>query len=156
MYNISPFALKAKEYNKEGINLNMQASILIVDKERNICSSLIHLLTEDYTVYEAFSCAEAIDIVKKNSHIDVILYALREVDTCGIQMIEKIRTNNKDIYIIVIAPLSDPYIVCEAMKKGANNFLLKPINISELESFIKNAIRNKSEVPARNALQGVF
>jgi YesN/AraC family two-component response regulator len=61
----------------------------------------------------------------------------------GDEMIEKIRSENKDITMIIISA-APPQRICEAMRKGANNFLIKPLNIPLLEMTLKNTIMKKT------------
>lgn len=129
----------------------MKPSILIVDDEQVICDGLSRLLSADYITYQASNAREAIDIVKRNENIDVMLCDLIMPEMDGTEMIEKIRNENPDISMIVMTAYSDPNKVCDAMKKGANNFLLKPLDISLLESSIKSAVNRKRMVRQSSA-----
>jgi two-component system NtrC family response regulator len=118
----------------------MKPSVLIVDDEEVICTGLERLLSKDYTTYKAFNAKEAIDLIKEKGNIDVILCDLKMPGMDGTDMIEKIRSADRDIFMIVITAAS-PKRLCKAMKVGANNFLTKPIDIDQLERLIKNATR---------------
>lgn len=134
----------------------MKPSVLIVDDEKVICEGIARLLSEKYITYQAHNGSEAVDILRNNRHIDVMLCDIIMPEMDGIALINEIRSVNKDIIIIVITAFADPNKVCEAMKKGANNFMLKPLDIPLLEMTINYAARKKrlktSDVPA---LEGV-
>lgn len=121
----------------------MKHSVLIVDDEKVICNSIARLLADEYKTYQALSAREAINIVRENKNIDVMLCDLIMPEMDGNELIEEIRSDNRDISMIVMTAYSDPIRVCDAMKKGANNFLLKPLDLPLLLMSIKNAIRNK-------------
>ena len=121
----------------------MKPTVLIVDDEKVICEGLARLLAENYITYKAFNGREAIDLLRKHGDIDVILCDLKMPEMDGNRMIEKIRSENKDVNIIVISAAS-PLMVCDALRKGANNFMRKPLNIDQLERTIKNAVKKIS------------
>ncbi len=125
---------------------SIKGSILIVDDESVICEGVERLLADDYNTYHTVSAKEALNIVRDNSDIDVILCDLIMPEMDGNEMIEKIRSENKEIHLIVMTAYADPLKVCDAMKKGANTFLLKPLDISLLERSVKNAVQRKREL----------
>lgn len=83
---------------------------------------------------------EAIDLVWKDRDIDVMLCDIKMPGMEDSELIEKIRGDNKDIVIIVITAAASPGEVCDAMRKGANNFMRKPLDVNQLKMTIKNAI----------------
>ena len=117
----------------------MKPSVLIVDDEQVICEGLARLLEDDYTTYKAFNGREAINIVR-NSNIDIMLCDIKMPEMSGTEMIEKIRSENKDIFMIVITA-APPQQVCDAMKKGANNFMTKPLDLNQLKTIMSNALK---------------
>jgi YesN/AraC family two-component response regulator len=121
----------------------MKPSVLIVDNEEVICEGLSRLLSDDYTTYSALNGREAINIVKEKSDIEIMLCDIKMPEMEGDEMIEKIRSENKDITMIIISA-APPQRICEAMRKGANNFLIKPLNIPLLEMTLKNTIMKKT------------
>ena len=120
----------------------MKPSVLIVDDEQVICEGLARLLEDVYTTYKAFNGREAINIVR-NSNIDIMLCDIKMPEMSGTEMIEKIRSENKDIFMIVITA-APPQQVCDAMKKGANNFMTKPLDLNQLKTIMSNALKQKN------------
>ncbi len=121
----------------------MKHSVLIVDDEKVICDGVARLLSANYIVYKATNAMDAIEIVRNNQEIDVVLCDLVMPGMDGNEMIEAIRSENKDISMIVLTAIADPRRVCDAMRKGANSFLLKPLDITLIESSVHNAVINK-------------
>ena len=121
----------------------MKPSVLIVNDEKIICDGLSRLLSSHYKTYQASTGQEALDIIKDNENIDVVLCDLVMPGMDGNALIETIRAENSQISLIVMTAFSDPNRVCDAMRKGANNFLLKPLDIELLEVSVRNAVNRK-------------
>ena len=117
----------------------MKPSVLIVDDEAVIRDGLARLLEDNCITYKAFNSKEALEILDKHRDIDVMLFDIKMPEMEGTETIEKIRSYNKDI--IIITASSSPATVCDAMKKGANNFMRKPLDINQLKITIKNLIK---------------
>ena len=67
----------------------------------------------------------------------------------GIETLKEIRRFNKDIPIIMVSGAASPLNVVEAMKGGANNFVPKPVNPSELRKALKVALAINPPDPDR-------
>ncbi len=119
--------------------------MLIVDDERVICEGLARYFSDDYSVYKACYGAVAVNIVKNND-LDVILCDLKMPGMNGNDMIREIRSLDKNIFMIVITAAA-PDTVCSAMKMGANNFMLKPLDLKQLKANIDHALslNNKTD-----------
>lgn len=130
----------------------MKNSVLIVDDEKIICTGLERLFEDKYITYKAHNGWEAIDILSKNRDIDVMLCDIKMPGIDGSELIEKVRADNKDIFIIVISAASSPSKICDAMKKGANNFMRKPLDINILETSIKQAVNTQTYLKENNVV----
>lgn len=118
----------------------MKPSVLIVDDEHVICEGLARVLSGNYITHHTSSGQEAIDLVRNDSDIDVMLCDIKMPEMDGIEVIERVRSENKNIFIVVITAAS-PQLVCNAMKMGANAFMCKPLDICQLEKSMENAIK---------------
>jgi YesN/AraC family two-component response regulator len=132
----------------------MKPSVLILDDEPIICEGLARLLSGNYIIYQTFSGQEAVEIVSNNHDIDVMLCDIKMPGMDGTEVIERVRSKNKEIFVIVITA-APPQLVCNAMKMGANDFMCKPLDINQLEKTIKNAVKklkkdqgSTSDIPA--------
>ena len=121
----------------------MKPTVLIVDDEKIICQGLSRLLSNDYITYQASNGVEAIALIKKNIKIDIILCDILMPEMDGAEMIEKIRAKNKEVRIIVITAFSTPDKVFDAIGKGANAYMTKPVDIYELERLMKDTLQQK-------------
>jgi CheY-like chemotaxis protein len=121
----------------------MKPSLLIVDDEKVICNGLSRLFANDFKTYKAYNAMEALEIVRENGDIDIMLCDIKLPGIQGDELVDRIRTDNKDLYIIVITAAASPLKVCSAMKKGANLYIRKPFNISQLEATVHSAVKSK-------------
>ena len=121
----------------------MQATILIVDDEKNTRDGLRMSLEDDYDVYLASNADEAFNLMEVES-FDVILTDLRMAGKSGMMVIDQaMNLSNKPICIMMTA-YGDVDTAVEAMRRGAFDFHTKPVNIEKLEFMIKRAIQSKS------------
>ena len=121
----------------------MKPSILIVDDYFSICCNLGKLLYKDYTVYRALNGKDALEIFRKNSDIDIILTDINMPVMDGIELIEKVRIDNKDVIIIAMTAVCTDEKVKEIIEKGAKQCLEKPLDISQLKLTLKESMENR-------------
>jgi len=108
--------------------VNKKYKILIVEDEaslRFVYSEYLDM--EGFEVIQAEDGREALDLVKTNPDIDVILLDLMIPKIDGIKVLEKIRSNpkNKSIKIFVMTVLSREKVIKEAFDLGADGYLIK-------------------------------
>lgn len=121
----------------------MQATILIVDDEKNTREGLRLALEDDYDVYTASNADEAFNLMEVES-FDVILTDLRMAGKSGMMVIDQaMNLSNKPICIMMTA-YGDVDTAVEAMRRGAFDFHTKPVNIEKLEFMIKRTIQSKN------------
>jgi DNA-binding NtrC family response regulator len=114
-------------------------TILVVDDKRIQLKTLRRgLRTKGYQVVEAISGKEALDHLVKEIKIDIVLtdYAMPEMN--GIELLQKIRKNNKTIPVIIMTAYGDKSLVIEAMHYQCNGFIDKPFDMDELLEEINN------------------
>jgi len=121
----------------------MPATILIVDDEKNTRDGLALALQDDYEVYAASSADEAFNLMEAE-RFDVILTDLRMAGKSGLKVIDKaIALPNRPICIMITA-YGNVETAVEAMRRGAFDFLTKPVNLEKLEILIKRALNSRS------------
>src|SRR3990167_2200320 len=121
----------------------MKKSILIVDDDRTTRESTAKVLSNDYITHTASDGHKAIDILDKNEDIDIVLTDMMMPEMDGIELLEKIRSTNNDVTVILITGHSSIESAVDAMRKGAYDYLTKPIDLTKLEITIKNALEAK-------------
>lgn len=115
-------------------------SVLVVDDEKNILKVVSATLKQnDYEVETARSSEEAIEKFNQNV-FDLIITDLKLPGKTGIDLLEYVKARDADVPVIMITAFGTIENAIEAMKKGAFNYLTKPINPDELLSVMKEAI----------------
>lgn len=105
-----------------------QPVILIIDDEPVIRSSIhVYLEYYDYTVLEAKDGRVGLEIYG-NHDIDLILVDLRIPEMDGLEVLATVRTINENTPVIVVSGTGKIADVVEALRLGAWDYLLKPIN----------------------------
>lgn len=122
----------------------MKPSILIVDDEKTIRKNLAQYLSDNYTTYIASNGNEAFEIISENSDIEVILSDVKMPEMDGIGLLDKVKSSNKNIVTIFMTGFSTIESAVDAMKKGAFDYMTKPLDLTKLEITIKNALENKN------------
>jgi DNA-binding NtrC family response regulator len=121
----------------------MKTSILIVDDEKAIRENLAKYLSSEYVTYTASNGLEAIQTINDNSDIDLIITDLKMPDMDGMELLEKIQAGRTDIVTILATGFSTIESAVDAMRKGAYDYLTKPLDLNKLDITIKNALENK-------------
>ncbi len=120
----------------------MEATILIVDDEKNTRDGLRRSLEDEFDVYVAADIAEAMEVLK-NDNIDVMVTDLRLGADDGMELIEKAMAMPDGPITIMMTAYGSVDTAVEAMKRGAYDFVTKPLNIDALEILIKRALRSR-------------
>jgi DNA-binding NtrC family response regulator len=123
-------------------------SIYIVDDEQTIRESVAMALEDKYEI-EGFGDAESALLAIKNDPPDLVLLDIGLPQMNGIDALKNIKEQLPDILVIMITAYEDINTVISAMKKGAYDYVVKPLHMEALEVTIQNAldtIRLRKEV----------
>lgn len=121
----------------------MWEKVLVVDDESQIRDLLKEFLTnEAYEVILASNGKEAIELAERE-HPDVILLDVMMPEIDGIEVCKRLKEEPKTqfIPIIVITGYVDNKIV--AIEVGADDFVHKPVNLTELAFRVKSILRTR-------------
>ncbi|WP_207712826.1 sigma-54 dependent transcriptional regulator [Desulfofundulus sp. TPOSR] len=121
----------------------MEDLILIVDDEESVRQSLKDILTDyGYRVETARDGREGLEKITTLDPATVIMdIRMPEVD--GIKVLELVRLKGQDTPIILITAYGSTQSTIEAMKMGAFDYLLKPLQVNELIETVKKATEVK-------------
>ncbi|MFP6901635.1 MAG: sigma-54 dependent transcriptional regulator [Opitutales bacterium] len=120
----------------------MPATILIVDDERHTCEGLAQALEDKFDVYQAGNAEEAFNLLEAES-FDVVLTDLRMAGSSGMSVVDATVRQPSPPVCIMMTAYGDVEIAVEAMKRGAFDFLSKPISLEKLELLIQRALRSR-------------
>jgi two-component system, NtrC family, response regulator AtoC len=120
----------------------MTPTILIIEDEKHTREGLEEVLGGGFEVFVARDADEGFRLMEAET-FDVILTDLRMAGKNGMSVIDyAMKLANKPICIMMTA-YGDVETAVEAMKRGAYDFLTKPIDIAKLEVVIKHALKDR-------------
>jgi len=137
--------------------------ILVVDDELD----LEHLMRQkfrheirrgEWDFIFAHDGVEALNILKQDSSIDMVLSDINMPHMDGLTLLDQIATVMPDIRAVIVSAYGDMENIRTAMNRGAYDFLTKPINFNDLKitvdktlkhvSLLRNALRSRDQLVA--------
>jgi two-component system nitrogen regulation response regulator GlnG len=114
--------------------------LLVVDDEPNVLYSLAKSLRSDtLEVHTAATGAEGIEYTRQQRP-DAVLLDLRLSDMGGLDVFDRLREVDPRLPIIVITAYATTDTAIEAMKRGAFEYLLKPVDLHRLRTEVSKAL----------------
>lgn len=122
-------------------------TVLVVDDDREIVESIaIFLQADGYLVRKAYNGLEALDIVMtENVHLIILDIMMPELD--GIKTLLKVR-ESKNLPIILLSAKSEEADKILGLTAGADDYITKPFNPSELVARVKSQLRRYTQLGA--------
>jgi DNA-binding NtrC family response regulator len=132
--------------------MDLQATILIVDDEKHTRDGLRRLLENDYDVYVAGDMAGAMDVLEREQ-VDVLLTDLRLGNEDGMVLIDRALKMSRPPICIMMTAYGSVDVAVEAMKRGAYDFVTKPLNLDKVELLIARAVQSRRLEQENRALR---
>jgi len=125
---------------------NKQVILVVDDESANFDVIEILLFKEGYELYHRDSGTEAIASMA-NINPDLVLLDVMMPDMDGIEVCQKLKNDRQwqHIPIIIVTALSDKEDLARCIDAGADDFISKPINSSELRARVRSMLRIKSQ-----------
>jgi putative two-component system response regulator len=130
------------------------STILVVDDEDGIRQALDRFLTRlGYTVLQAPSGVEALALLK-DARPTAMLSDIRMPGMTGVELVPKAIAVDPDVAIIMLTAIDEPRTAIDCLKLGAFDYLIKPVDLEELELSLQAALRARQlEIDRRNLEQ---
>ncbi len=125
------------------VSKRMVPTVLIVDDERHTREGLQQALEDSFDVSVAGSADEAFNLMGAETY-DVIVTDLRMPGKSGLKVIDKALTLPNRPAVLMMTAYGSIDTAVEAMRRGAVDFLTKPVNIERLEILINRALKNRT------------
>ncbi|PYP22349.1 MAG: hypothetical protein DMD53_02650 [Gemmatimonadetes bacterium] len=118
-------------------------TVLVVDDEDGIRQALDRFLTRlGYRVLQAASGAEALERqVADSPH--VMLSDIRMPNMSGVELVPKALAQDADLAVVMLTAIDEPRTAIECLKLGAYDYLIKPVDLDELELSLQGALRQR-------------
>lgn len=122
----------------------MAANILIVDDEKAVRDSLKELLVmEDYQVDEAEGGEEALDLLN-DKDFDLVLLDIKMPGVDGVQVMQQMKKYHPETKSIILTGHGTLDTAIEAIRSGAQDYLLKPYKTDDILVSIGKALSEKA------------
>jgi two-component system nitrogen regulation response regulator GlnG len=124
--------------------------LLIIDDEANLLYSLqAGLETDDLAVVTAKTGKRGLALIPKEAP-DVVIVDVRLPDLSGLEVFDRIKEIAPRVPVIVITAFATTETAIEAMKRGAFEYLLKPVDLHQLREIVARALElhRMQNVPA--------
>src|SRR3954469_12865025 len=132
--------------------MDLQSPVLIVDDEKHTREGLRRLLENDYDVYIAADITGAMDVLEREQ-VDVLLTDLRLGNEDGMTLIDRALKMARPPICIMMTAYGSVDVAVEAMKRGAYDFVTKPLNLDKVELLIARAVRSRKIEQENRALR---
>jgi DNA-binding NtrC family response regulator len=129
------------------------AHILVIDDEKSIRNTLKEILEyEKFTVDMAENGTEGLEMYRKGGY-DIILCDIKMPEMDGLEVLEKIFEEEGEAQVIMISGHGNIDNAVEAIKKGAYDFIEKPLDLNRLLITIRNALDKSTLITETKVLK---
>ncbi|MEC8277233.1 MAG: sigma-54 dependent transcriptional regulator [Myxococcota bacterium] len=121
----------------------MSAKILIVDDERAVRRALsLHLTKAGYSIFTATHVNEALEVLSHN-HIDLVISDIRMPGETGLSLLKNVQGSYPNTVVIMMTGQGSIPDAINAIRNGAAEFLLKPIDREALLTYVKKSLESQ-------------
>ena len=114
--------------------------IIVVDDDVIMLQAIKTMLTkEGYQVFATTDAEDAIETIKEEE-FDLVISDIMMPYISGIELLSAIKAENKKIPIIIVSALDQKEVILTAFQEGAEDFVKKPISLSELLLRVKRVL----------------
>lgn len=147
----SDFAVSGHAVERSTPSRALRTRILIVDDEELIRTAFARFLSSrGYETVTAESGAEAVTQLRAGA-FDVLLSDIFMPGMSGLELLTHALRIDGDLAVLMLTANSDAHAATEALSQGAFDYLVKPIELAELERAVARAThRRKLEIERRN------
>ncbi len=133
--------------------MSKKISILIVDDEESVRSSLYNwFIEDDYRVDCAEDAKKALSILESDS-FDIVLADIKMPGMDGLEMLKRIKSFRKDAIVIVMTAFATVDTAVQALKDGAFDYITKPFDPDDLSHLIRNASKQITLIEENEVLK---
>jgi putative two-component system response regulator len=123
------------------------ATCLIVDDEPGVRKFLTRMLqAQGFQCFEAASGREALRLLDRIDAPPLIVTDMRMPEMDGITFLEVVRDQYPDTSVIMLTGMNDTSTAVDCLHRGAADFLLKPISMSEFQARVTRALEKRALV----------
>jgi len=133
----------------------MMENVMIVDDEEDIVQLMSETL--DHWGYHPVTAMDGEEALQKfqQTPIDLVITDLRLPKMDGVKLLDKVKDIDEATEVILFTGYPEVNSAIDAMKSGAFDYLVKPVDLSELRLKVERALERKSMGKSISTLRGV-
>jgi len=117
-----------------------KSKILICDDELGVRESLKLILERDYETILVSDGDEALEALKADKTIKAVLLDIKMPKTDGLEILKQLKQINRALAVIMVTGYQTTEMAAEAIKYGAVDYIIKPINSGAVLSAVHKAL----------------
>jgi len=121
----------------------MKRSLLIVDDDARVRTSLLSALEDADTNVHAAEDAEAALSVLSAEPVGVVLTDVKMPGMSGLELLRLLKERSPDLDVVLMTAYDDLPTVAEAMREGAADFLVKPLDLHQLRGVLGRVFEDR-------------
>lgn len=114
--------------------------LLICDDEEGVRESLNLILSQEYDLVFASNGEEAIRALRFSTDIKAVLLDIKMPRKSGLDVLKEIKSFNNDIPVIIVTGYHSVETAAEAIKAGAVNYIIKPLESKSVLEAVQKAL----------------
>lgn len=118
-------------------------TILLVDDEKPILLSLGNYLEKNNFDIQTADCGEAALAIFQTIFFDLVITDLAMEGMSGMELLKAIKKINSEACVFILTGQGDMHLAIEALRSGADDFLLKPYDAEELILRIERILKEQ-------------
>jgi DNA-binding NtrC family response regulator len=128
-------------------------NILVVDDERGLCSGVQEALSREGYVVDAANDAQSALKAVATRLFNLVITDVKMPGMSGTELLTEVKARSRDTLVILMTGYGTVENAVEAMKKGAYDYISKPIEMQRLRSVVLKALEFQAVVAENNELR---
>ena len=121
----------------------MKRSVLVVDDDPRIRTSLLSALQSDGMTIRAAESAESALAALGEEPTEVVLTDVKMPGMSGLDLLRMLKDRSPDLDVVLMTAFDDLPTVAEAMREGAADFLVKPLDLHQLRGVLDRVFEDR-------------
>ena len=123
--------------------MSMKRSVLVVDDDPRIRKSLVSALRNEETEIRAADSAESALAALGEELAGVVLTDVKMPGMSGLDLLRMLKDRSPDLDVVLMTAFDDLPMVAEAMREGAADFLVKPLDLHQLRGVLERVFEDR-------------
>ena len=121
--------------------------VLVIDDDAPVRALLVRYLSSlGYQCTEASTGQQGVEFFETEKFL-AVFSDLQMPNLNGLQLLSRIRESNTELVVIMITGVNDASAAVQAMKLGADDYIVKPFSLLEVSSSLNRALKKRGYIP---------